>query len=449
MTDSAKPKTGWFKAKWLIFAVIVTIAMFALMGWHVFNTFQVSRTVQEAYVRGEKLRDQICRLHQEQMLSLAMLVATNSTTWERRYEEIERKLYSAIQHALSDNQPGYNMEALASLKEAHERLRERGNRAIELARVGYTRQALGMLTAPKYERPRNAFSEQTDLFIQDYRKYLSTQLLGERDRELISLVVAFFIFAISLSVWIILVRRLDRHQAEMVQEIGERTSAEQELRQLAGHLQSVREHERSAIAREIHDEMGQSLTALKIDLVRLRKRIQNPDKAVADLLEASLQALNETINSVQRILSELRPSILDHVGLIAAIEWQANEFQEHSGIKCTLSAAAQEPELNKEEKTALFRILQESLTNVARHANATEVRIDFSVENSWLVLSVTDNGSGISDWQARSGQSYGLMGMRERAHVFGGQLDIDSHADRGTAVRVRIPARPANEKEPD
>ena len=306
-----------------------------------------------------------------------------------------------------------------------------------------------MLTAPKYERPRNAFSEQTDLFIQDYRKYLSTRLLGERDRELISLVVAFFIFAISLSVWIILVRRLDRHQAEMVQEIGERTSAEQELRQLAGHLQSVREHERSAIAREIHDEMGQSLTALKIDLVRLRKRIQNPDKAVADLLEASLQALNETINSVQRILSELRPSILDHVGLIAAIEWQANEFQEHSGIKCTLSAAAQEPELNKEEKTALFRILQESLTNVARHANATEVRIDFSVENSWLVLSVTDNGSGISDWQARSGQSYGLMGMRERAHVFGGQLDIDSHADRGTAVRVRIPARPANEKEPD
>jgi signal transduction histidine kinase len=298
-----------------------------------------------------------------------------------------------------------------------------------------------MLSAHKYEKTRQAFSDSINQFIQGYREFLSGLLASERTRQVAALAAAFLIFAISLAVWIVLVRRLDRRQRAYRQEILERRKAEEELSRLAGHLQSVREQERTAIAREVHDEMGQALAALKIDLVRLRNHIPSPPDDVRDLLQTMLGAITDTIDSVQRILSELRPSVLDYLGLVAAIEWQANEFQSHTGIECVLSVVTEDPDLERDEKTALFRILQESLTNVARHADATRVEIRFAVEHPWLVLSINDNGAGISEWDAHSGKSYGLMGMRERAHVFGGRLEIAGTSGQGTTVRVRIPIR--------
>jgi len=218
----------------------------------------------------------------------------------------------------------------------------------------------------------------------------------------------------------------------------------QMLRELAGHLQSVREEERTRIAREIHDEMGQALTALKIDLVRLRSRIGQPDAAVTGLLESMLQGVNATIEAVQQLMAQLRPSILDNLGLIPAIEWQADQFAERTGIRCAVKVPKQEFGLSPEASTALFRILQESLTNVARHSGAAQVTITLARDNGWISLSIQDDGKGITTLEQESSRSFGLLGMRERAEVFGGQVTFYGKRGAGTRVQVCIPAGTAN-----
>ena len=213
----------------------------------------------------------------------------------------------------------------------------------------------------------------------------------------------------------------------------------EELRRLADHLQSAREHERIAIAREIHDEMAQSLTAQKIDLVRLKSRLPPGDPLLVELSEEILQSIDQTINSVQRILTELRPALLDDLGLVAAIEWQVNEFRRRTEMQCHLSLPDEEPDLTDKERTALFRIMQESLSNIQRHANATEISLALMVEGAWLSMEITDNGKGISDIELLGSRSFGLMGMRERAHIFGGNVNIQGEEGKGTTVSARIP----------
>jgi PAS domain S-box-containing protein len=217
----------------------------------------------------------------------------------------------------------------------------------------------------------------------------------------------------------------------------------QSLRELARHLQSVREEERAGIAREIHDELGQGLTALKIDVVRLRSRIggREEDQAVAELIDSMLGSIDTTIDAVQRVMAELRPSILDDLGLVAAVEWQTEQFQQRTGIACTLELPDEETDLAQETKTALFRILQESLTNVARHSGATQVEVSMERRDRWLTLTVADNGKGISPLDLESNRSFGLLGMRERAQVSGGWIDIQGKPDGGSSVRVRIPVQ--------
>ncbi len=183
----------------------------------------------------------------------------------------------------------------------------------------------------------------------------------------------------------------ERKQVELSLERSRAT-----LRELAAHLQSVREEERSAVAREIHDEMGQVLTALKIDLVRLRSRLKDKkDAAATDLVASMLRSVDDTIGTVQRIMAELRPSVLDDLGLIAAIEWQTRQFANRTGIACELDLPEPTLHLSQRARTALFRILQESLTNVARHANASRVAVTLICDTVWTSLSVADNGKGI------------------------------------------------------
>lgn len=213
----------------------------------------------------------------------------------------------------------------------------------------------------------------------------------------------------------------------------------EELRRLTAHLQLARESERISIARAIHDEMGQSLTAQKIDMVRLKSKLPRDVPLLAELSEEILQSINQTISSVQRILTELRPALLDDLGLVAAIEWQVNEFQRRTKIQCHLVLPDDEPDLTLDQRTALFRIMQESLTNVLRHSNADTMWVELTVDGHWLLMSIIDNGKGISDLEVLGSHSFGLMGMHERAYIFGGSVNIHGKEGKGTTVFARIP----------
>ena len=216
-------------------------------------------------------------------------------------------------------------------------------------------------------------------------------------------------------------------------------SSEENLRALAAHLQSVREEERIHIAREIHDELGQALTGLKIDLNGLVKCFDTEEPCVMHE-KAKVMALNidRIIQSVRRIASGLRPEVLDEIGLAAAVEWQAREFQRRTGIRCQVTIPSGFTDPDKDRSTAIFRIFQELLTNVARHANATRVKVALD-ESDKLRLSVEDNGRGIKEEQHRGTKSLGLLGLRERVQPFGGSLEIRGVEGKGTRVTVEIP----------
>jgi PAS domain S-box-containing protein len=216
-------------------------------------------------------------------------------------------------------------------------------------------------------------------------------------------------------------------------------SSHTQLRNLTARLESVREEERILIAREIHDELGQSLTGVKLELSLLRDQLPEARPALTNRLASISTLIDTTIQSVRRIATELRPIVLDQLGLIPAIEWQAHEFQSRTGIQCTLDIYLRSVTLSQAESTAMFRIFQEILTNVARHAQATAVKINLQEQAGGLVLEVRDNGRGVTDAELSNPTSLGLVGMRERALLLGGEIFIMGSPGKGTSVRARIP----------
>ena len=218
-------------------------------------------------------------------------------------------------------------------------------------------------------------------------------------------------------------------------------SSREQLRALAARLESVREEERSRIAREIHDELGQALTALKIDLARVAGGLPADQTVLREETRAMLALIDATIRSVRRIATELRPGVLDDLGLVAAIEWQAQEFQTRTGITCEFATDRGDLALDPEVGTAMFRICQETLTNVARHAEATQVTIGLREEAGSLSLTVADNGRGITDQDLANRTSLGLLGIRERALLLGGQVAILGRPGEGTKITVQIPLK--------
>jgi signal transduction histidine kinase len=212
-----------------------------------------------------------------------------------------------------------------------------------------------------------------------------------------------------------------------------------QLRQLAARLQAIREEERARAAREVHDELGQLLTCLKMDVAWLRNRLPPGEEDLHAKAASMSEMLDETFGAVRRIATALRPQILDSLGLEAAIEWQAEEFQSRTSIVCAVSGLPLGVDLDGARSTALFRIFQETLTNVARHAGATHVAARLATEDGDLVLEVADNGRGISAGDAAGRGSLGLLGMRERALLIGGDIRVVGAAGRGTTVTVRVP----------
>ena len=231
----------------------------------------------------------------------------------------------------------------------------------------------------------------------------------------------------------------------LARDITERKQTEKELakraeqlRALASHIESVREDERTRIAREIHDEFGQFLTALKMDLAWVSRRLPFEDEK-RERLNRTSTLVDENVRIVQRIATELRPGLLDQLGLMAALDWQAQEFSKRTGIACQLSLPERDLELNLALNTTLFRIFQETLTNVARHAQASRVDASLQKQDQTLILTVHDNGRGITEAELNDSNSLGLLGLRERVAQWGGELNIRGKAGKGTAVIVQIP----------
>ncbi len=233
---------------------------------------------------------------------------------------------------------------------------------------------------------------------------------------------------------------------QLQQEIADRTRAEEELKQsqeqlrdLASHLQLVREEERSRIAREIHDELGQSLTALKMDVHWLGLRLPTDHQVLMDKIKSMSGVIDTTVQTVRRISSELRPGLLDDLGLTAAIEWQAQEFCSRAGLRCDIRSEPEDIILDQSRSIALFRIFQEALTNIARHARATQVEVILEENADKVEMEIRDNGEGITAEQLAATGSYGILGIRERVHSLGGELRISGAPKQGTIVHVSLP----------
>jgi signal transduction histidine kinase len=231
---------------------------------------------------------------------------------------------------------------------------------------------------------------------------------------------------------------LDREIAERLSKEDEFRRSTEQLRELSARLQSVREEERTQLARTIHDELGQALTGLKMDVAWLQNHLDQGQPALLEKTQAMSDLTDVIVQVVRRIATELRPGILD-LSLVATIEWQLQEFQTRSGIKGELISAPEETTLDVDGATTVFRIFQEILTNVARHAKATQVEVILEESSAFLSLQVHDNGRGITESEIYSPKSIGLLGMRERARLQAGEVHFQGTPGKGTTVTVRLP----------
>ena len=239
---------------------------------------------------------------------------------------------------------------------------------------------------------------------------------------------------------------LTRVNQELRTEIAERERAEEQLRTsldqlraLAARLQSVREEERTSIAREIHDELGQGCTAIKMDLALIGRRLTKRQTKLRAKVDSAMQLADDMIGTLRKIASQLRPRTLDDLGLSAALEAQAQEFESRTGILCSVTLPQEPLVLDADISTAVFRIFQESLTNVARHAHATRVEARLERQNNRITFQVSDNGEGFDPEKAKANKSLGLVGMQERAFLLNGDLKIAGAPGDGTTMTLTIP----------
>ncbi|MBI3898209.1 MAG: PAS domain-containing sensor histidine kinase [Gammaproteobacteria bacterium] len=232
----------------------------------------------------------------------------------------------------------------------------------------------------------------------------------------------------------------------ILRDVTERVKAEdalrrskEELRELAAAAHQLREQEKRAIARELHDELAQALTGLKMDVAWIKDKLPAPPPEIVNKLQNMELLLDDTVAATRRISADLRPMMLDDLGLVPAIEWLVQNFIERTGIHCEFILTDPHLELHDPHATSLFRSLQESLTNIGKHANAGNVNVTLASTDDTVTLSVRDDGVGFSLQSPRKPNSYGLIGLRERAYLLGGTATIESRPGEGTCIEVRLP----------
>ncbi|MBI3459868.1 GAF domain-containing protein [Candidatus Acetothermia bacterium] len=276
-----------------------------------------------------------------------------------------------------------------------------------------------------------SLADRTALAVDNARLYEKAQQMNTQLEQRVSQRTAQLQAAIKV---------LENEIAERKQTEDRLISSQGQLRALAAHQHSRLEEERTHLAREIHDDLGQLLAALKMDLAWLSKKLSE-QQPLQEKTKSLIQLVESTAKSMRKIVMELRPGVTEDLGLIAALEGLAQEFQMRSKIKSQFTSNVKELSLGTEYSTAIYRIVQEALTNTARHAHATEVQISLCEQADQLILTVRDNGKGINSQDMTKAKSFGLLGIRERALVFGGEVEIDGVARQGTTLTVRIPLR--------
>lgn len=243
-----------------------------------------------------------------------------------------------------------------------------------------------------------------------------------------------FIFITSVFLFFLLQRHFNLRK-KVEEQLFE---SHQSLRNLTAHQETVREEERVRIAREIHDELGQALTGLKMDVIWIKKRMteNNPLTEKFDLLTENI---NSTIKTVRKIASELRPVELDDLGLVAALESESEDFETRTEIKTLFHSSVESVELPRETAVNVFRVYQEALTNIVKHSEATKVTTDIWTEGNRFFLKVEDNGRGITEPDMKKKSSFGLLGMKERARISGGEIKVFGNQDKGSVVLFEVP----------
>jgi signal transduction histidine kinase len=232
---------------------------------------------------------------------------------------------------------------------------------------------------------------------------------------------------------------LTKSTENLESEIEDHERTHKQLINLSREIQTIQEEEKARIAREVHDELGQSLTALKMELLHLNKKLSDP--ALAENLRSMVQLVDTTITAVQKIAMDLRPPILDAFGLKEAIAWQAGEYEKRFGLTINVLGLGDIPNLDNHLKTALFRIFQETITNVIRHAEATKAHIELNADGNYLLMKIFDDGKGIEEKAITDSHSIGLIGMRERVRPWKGEVCFFGQPGKGTCVEVKIPVK--------
>jgi PAS domain S-box-containing protein len=309
---------------------------------------------------------------------------------------------------------------------------------VACSRLGYTKDEFLKLSPSAIISPKNIndFNNQLEALLNNGHIIYDT-VYRARDKKLIPVEVNSHLFIFNNKPTILSIAR-DITERKQSEERLQRSS--KLLRELAIHIQTIREEERTMIAQEIHDELGQVLTALKIHITLLSNKLNKDQEPLKEKINSVLDLIDSSVESVQKIATKLRPGILDELGLNAAIEWQSEEFEKLTNIFVSLVLPKDELNLDADKTTALFRIFQEALTNVARHSGATKVSVTLMKHHTNIYLEIKDNGKGITNDQIKDFKSLGIHGMKERAIVFGGDVIIEGISGKGTLVKVQIPA---------